>query len=91
MKKGELVETVREALGEDASKRSAENALTAVLDSITRGVKEDGLVQITGFGTFKLRERAARMGRNLQTGEPMPIKASKSIGFTPSAVLKKSL
>jgi DNA-binding protein HU-beta len=91
MKKGELTKAVREALGEGASKQAAENAIAAVLNAIVEGVKEDGSVQIAGFGTFKLRHRAARMGRNLQTGEPMPIKASKSIGFTPSAVLKKSL
>ncbi len=91
MNKGELIEAVQKALGEEASKKDAESALTAVLDSIANGVRGDGNVQIIGFGTFKKKNRAARMGRNPKTGEPMQIAASTSVGFTPSAALKKSL
>ena len=91
MNKAELIESVQEALGKDATKRAAEDAVSAVLDSISNGVRKDNKVQIIGFGTFELKHRAARMGRNRRTGEPMQIQASKSVGFKASAALKNSL
>ncbi len=91
MNKGELVEKVQNALGGDTSKRAAEDAVAAVLDAIAAGVKKDGSVQLIGFGTFSVRSRAARMGRNPKTGESMQIKASKTVGFKPSKSLKDSL
>jgi len=91
MNKGELVEAVQKALGKEATKRLAEESLAAVLDSIAKGVKKDKKVQIIGFGTFEVKKRAARMGRNPKTGEAMKIGASKSVGFKPSSTLKKSL
>lgn len=91
MNKGDLIDAVQKSLGDEASKKDAENALTAVLNSIADGVRSDGNVQIIGFGTFKKKHRAARMGRNPKTGEQMQIAASTSVGFTPSAALKKSL
>ena len=91
MNKGELVEAVQKALGNDTSKRAAEDAVAAVLEAIAKGVKKDEVVQLIGFGTFKVKKRAARMGRNPKTGEAMKIKASKSVGFSPSSKLKGSL
>ncbi|MCL4142480.1 UNVERIFIED_CONTAM: hypothetical protein GTU68_000852 [Idotea baltica] len=91
MNKGELIEAVQKKLGSEATKRLAEDALAAVLDSIAEGVKSDQKVQIIGFGTFEVKNRAARMGRNPKTGEAMQISASKSVGFKPSSTLKKSL
>lgn len=91
MNKGELVEAVQKALGKEATKRLAEESVAAVLDSIAKGVKKDKKVQIIGFGTFEVKKRAARMGRNPKTGEAMKIGASKSVGFKPSSTLKKSL
>ena len=91
MNKGELVEAVQKALGKDTSKRAAEDAVAAVLEAIAKGVKKDGAVQLIGFGTFKVKKRAARMGRNPKTGEAMKIKASKTVGFSPSSTLKGSL
>jgi len=91
MNKGELIDAVTNALGDGASKKDAETALNAVLDSIANGVRNDGAVQIIGYGTFKKKNRAARMGRNPKTGESMQIAASTSMGFTPSAALKKTL
>ncbi|MDB4400896.1 HU family DNA-binding protein [Akkermansiaceae bacterium] len=91
MNKGQLIEAVQNALGKDATKRSAEDAVSAVLDSIAKGVKKDTKVQVIGFGTFEIKKRAARMGRNPKTGEAMKISASKSVGFKPSSTLKKSL
>lgn len=91
MNKAELIEEVQKALGKDATKRAAEDAVAAVLDSIAAGVKKDKKVQIIGFGTFEVKKRAARMGRNPKTGESMKIAASKSVGFKPSSTLKASL
>ena len=91
MNKAELVETIQKALGEDATKRSAEDALSAVLDSISGALKAGQKVQIIGFGTFDVKNRAARMGRNPKTGEAMQIAASKSVGFKASSTLKGAL
>lgn len=91
MNKAELIESIQSALGNEATKRSAEEALEAVLSSIASGVKSTGKVQIIGFGTFEVKHRAARTGRNPKTGESMQIAASKSVGFKPSASLKGSL
>ena len=91
MNKAELVEAVQKSLGKDATKRAAEEAVSAVLDSIASGVKKHKKVQIIGFGTFEVKKRAARMGRNPKTGESMKIGASKSVGFKPSSTLKASL
>lgn len=91
MNKAELIESVQQHLGADATKRLAEDAVAAVLDSIAKGVKKDEKVQLIGFGTFEVKKRAARMGRNPKTGESMKIKASKTVGFKASAPLKASL
>ncbi|MCP5532991.1 MAG: HU family DNA-binding protein [Akkermansiaceae bacterium] len=91
MNKAELIDSIQNALGKDATKRAAEEALDAVLSSISSGVKKDKKVQIIGFGTFEVKERAARTGRNPKTGESMQIPASKSVGFKASSVLKNSL
>ncbi|BCX47883.1 histone-like DNA-binding protein HU [Haloferula helveola] len=91
MNKAELVEAIQGALGKEATKRAAEDALSAVLDSIVKGIKSDQKVQIIGFGTFEVKHRAARMGRNPKTGEAMQIAASKSVGFKASSSLKESL
>lgn len=91
MNKAELIDSIQSALGADATKRDAEAALDAVLSSIAKGVKTDKKVQIIGFGTFEVKNRAKRTGRNPQTGEAMEIPASTSVGFKPSASLKDSL
>ena len=91
MNTGDLVEAVQKALGKETSKKSAEEAVSAVLASIATGIKKDKTVQLIGFGTFKVKERKARTGRNPKTGEPMKIKASKTVGFSPSSALKGSL
>ena len=91
MNKAELIEAVQGSLGKDATKRAAEDAVAAVLGAIANGVRTQGKVQLIGFGTFEVKNRKARMGRNPKTGEPMHIAASKSVGFRPSATLKGSL
>ncbi len=92
MNKTELIDSIQSRLGDDASKKQAENALQAVIEAISAGVKQDAKgVQLIGFGTFKIVERAERMGRNPQTKEPMRIPDSKTVRFVASSALKKSL
>ena len=91
MNKAELIDTIQAALGKEATKRCADEALDAVLNSIVKGVKKDKKVQIIGFGTFEVNKRAARIGRNPKTGESMKSAASKSVGFKPSSSVKGSL
>jgi DNA-binding protein HU-beta len=91
MNKSELIESIQSTLGIEATKRTAEDALDAVLTSIISGVKKDKKVQIMGFGTFEVKERAARSGRNPKTGEAMQIPASKSVGFKAASALKGAI
>ncbi len=91
MNKSELIESIQSALGAEATKRSAEEALDAVLSSIVKGIKSSSKVQIVGFGSFEVKSRAARTGRNPKTGESMQIPASKSLGFKAASALKASL
>lgn len=91
MNKADLIDAVQKSLGGETSKRAAGDAVEAVLDAIAKGVAKSGAVQLVGFGTFKVAHRKARTGRNPKTGEPMPIKASKTVRFSCSAALKKSL
>ena len=71
------------------TKAAAERALNAAIDAISAGIKKDGVVQLIGFRTFAVKSRAARTGRNPQTGEKIKIKASKTVGFKAGAELKK--
>ena len=91
MNKSELIEAIQAALGKDATKRSADEALEAVLSSIAKGVKKDKKVQIIGFGTFEVKKRAARSGRNPKTGEAMKIAASKSVKVSAGSKLKAAV
>lgn len=91
MNKAELVEAVQKALGGETSKRTAQDAVDSVLEAIAKGVKKDKVVQLIGFGTFKVAARKARKGRNPKTGEQITIKASKSVRFSASSALKGSL
>ena len=71
MNKTELVAAIAEKA--DMSKKDAEKALKAFEEVVTEELTNNGKVQLVGFGTFDVAERAAREGRNPQTGEPMPI------------------
>jgi DNA-binding protein HU-beta len=88
MNKAELIEAVQKAMGSEATKRAAEDAVNNVLDAIASGIIKSKKVQLIGFGTFSVKKRAARMGRNPKTGESMKIAASKSVGFKVSSSLK---
>ena len=73
------------------SKAAAAKALDAVLCGIEKGLKKGRRVQLIGFGTFAVKNRKARTGRNPQTGKTIQIKASRTVGFKPSQDLKKGL
>ena len=89
MNKADLIEVVAEAA--DLSKASATRAVEAMLDGITAALKKDDTVSLVGFGTFTVRSRAARSGRNPQTGETIEIKASRAPGFKPGKALKDAV
>ena len=69
----------------------AARAVEAVLECITKGIRKEEKVALAGFGTFTKRKRAARMGINPATKEPIKIAASKTCGFKPAAALKETL
>jgi len=89
MNKGELTTTIAEDTG--MSKADSGRALEAIIDAVTKCLKKGEPVQIVGFGTFDVRKRAARTGRNPQTGETITIKASKNVGFKAGKALKDAL
>ena len=86
MNKSELVDLVAEKAG--MSKKDGEKAVKAVLESITDGLARGDKVQLVGFGTFEVRHRKAREGRNPATGEKIKIKALKVPAFKPGKALK---
>ena len=86
MNKTELVAAMAEQAG--LSKKDAEAALKAFTDVVAEELKANGKVQLVGFGTFEVSERAAREGRNPQTGETMTIAASKAPKFKAGKALK---
>ena len=86
MNKTELIAAMAEQAG--ISKKDAEKALKAFTDVVTEEMKKGGKIQLVGFGTFEVSERAAREGRNPQTGKTMPIPASKTPKFKAGKALK---
>lgn len=86
MNKTELVAAMAEQAG--VSKKDAEKTLKAFTDVVAGELKKGGKVQLVGFGTFEVVERAAREGRNPQNGKPMPIAASKAPKFKAGKALK---
>lgn len=89
MNKAELVAAMAEESG--LSKKDAEKALKAFTDVIAEQLKKDDKIQLVGFGTFEVSQRAAREGRNPQSGEVMKIAASKSPKFKAGKALKDML
>ena len=86
MNKSELVEAVHARLG--GTKKAAEEAVNVFVDVVTEELGKGNRVQLVGFGTFEVRNRAARKGRNPQTGEEMRIPASKAPVFKAGKHLK---
>ncbi len=86
MNKSELVDAI--ANNADMTKKDAASALEAFTSVVTEELKNGGEISLVGFGTFKVSERAARSGRNPQTGEAIEIKASKNAVFKAGKALK---
>ena len=86
MNKAELINVVSEAA--EVSKKDAEAVITATLDAITDALKDGEKVQLVGFGSFEVKKRAARVGRNPKTKEPIDIPASTVPVFKAGKVLK---
>ena len=89
MNKTELVAAVAEQA--DISKKDAEKALKAFVDVVTEEMKKGEKVQLVGFGTFEVSERAAREGRNPQTGKTMKIEACKAPKIKAGKALKDAV
>ncbi|MDO4284654.1 MAG: HU family DNA-binding protein [Eubacteriales bacterium] len=89
MNKTELVAAMAEQA--EISKKDAEKALKAFTDTVAAELKKGEKIQLVGFGTFEVSTRAAREGRNPQTGEPMKIEASKAPKFKAGKALKDAI
>ncbi|HOF06063.1 MAG TPA: HU family DNA-binding protein [Syntrophales bacterium] len=88
MNKGDLVKAVETVVGK---KKTAEEAVNCVLDAITGALKKEEAVTLVGFGSFKVYKRAARTGRNPQTGKAIKIKAKKVPKFTAGKKLRDAV
>jgi len=92
MTKADLVEAVlRDAKGVELTKKAANELVDAVFENVAKAVKKDKRFTYPGFGTFTVRARKGRIGRNPRTGEEIKIKPSKTVGFKPSPSLKERL
>jgi len=89
MKKAELIDAIAD--GADVSKAAAGRALNAALDAVSGELAKGGSVTLPGFGTFSVSERAARTGRNPQTGETIQIAAAKQPKFKAGKGLKDAV
>jgi DNA-binding protein HU-beta len=89
MTKNELVQRISEKAG--ISKKEANEALRAITSTFSDTLKEGDGITIVGFGSFSLTQRAARTGRNPQTGETLQIPASKTVRFKPGKSLKEAV
>ena len=89
MNKTELIDAV--AASADLPKAAAGRALDAMIEAISKALKDGDQVSLVGFGTFAVKERAARTGRNPKTGESIEIKAAKTPAFKPGKGFKDAI
>ncbi len=89
MKKSEIVAALADQL--ELTKKEADTAVDLVFATILEGIQNGEKVAISGFGTFELKTKAERHGRNPKTGEEIIIPAKKAISFKPSKVLKEDI
>ncbi len=89
MNKTELIEVVSSKA--EVTKAEAGRVVNAVFEAINEGLKSDGKVVLPGFGSFEVRKRTARVGRNPRTGEQIKIKASKVPAFRPGKGMKEAV
>jgi DNA-binding protein HU-beta len=92
MNKKELIEAItKNHAGDGITKRAVAAIIDDTFAAIAKGIKKGGRFAMPGFGTFTVKSRAARKGRNPKTGEPIKIKASKSVKFKAAPAFKKGL
>ncbi len=89
MNKAELIEAV--AASADLSKADATKAVDGIISTVTNVLKSGDQITLVGFGTFQVKDRAARMGRNPQTGAPISIPACRVPGFKAGKALKDAV
>jgi DNA-binding protein HU-beta len=89
MNKGDFIGAVSDAA--ELSKADAARAVDAMIDVVTKALKKGDTVTLVGFGTFSVRKRAARQGRNPQTGDTIKIMASKNPAFKAGKALKDAV
>jgi len=91
MTKQELIEAVHAKAGGELTRKATGEVVEAVFDAVKSSIKDDGKFYMPGFGTFQLKERAARTGRNPRTKKPIKIAATKTVGFKAATALKGNL
>lgn len=91
MNKAELIEAVQKKAGDQLSKAHVTRLVSSTFEIIFNSLKKGESVQLIGFGTFSVGKRAARNGRNPQTGEPLKIKAAKVPKFSAGKSLKEAV
>lgn len=87
--KAELIDSVYETVG--FSKKEAADLVEMVFETMKEELCKGGQIKISGFGKFRVRQKASRMGRNPQTGDAMEISARKVLTFTPSRILRDGI
>jgi DNA-binding protein HU-beta len=93
MTKAELIDKVAQQIAKsaDVSKKATGEIIDLAIAEVAKAIKKEKRFSYPGFGTFNVRTRKARKGRNPQTGEAISIKASKTVSFKPAPELKKKL
>lgn len=91
MGKSDLIESIQTRMGKGTTKEQAATSFDAVVGALATTIAQEGELAVRDFGTFRVRERKARVGRNPKTGEPLDIPKSKGVGFKPAKALKESL
>lgn len=90
MTKADLIERVQ-GTRPDLSRRQVSEVVDSVFENLARAIRKDKRFSMPGFGTFVVKRRAARVGRNPQTGAEIQIAPTKTVGFKPAPELKKAL
>lgn len=91
MTKNELIDHVKYNAMPGATKKQVGEAVQGVFDALADALQRDGRISYPGFGTFNVKARAERQGRNPRTGDPITIPASKAVGFKAAPSLKDAL
>ena len=91
MTKQELIEAVHAKAGGELTRKATGEVVDAVFTAVAGSIKDDGKFYMPNFGTFQVKERAARTGRNPRTKKPIKIEATKTVGFKAATALKENL